>query len=167
MRKTAILTSVAGLFLLTAPAAFAQDPAPQTPPADPAASQSETVSLQPGATVKGSDGSTLGTLEGAQNGASGQEITVRGSDGQLRGVPVAGLTQNGADVVVAWSSSQFTAAPAIGAATSPAPATEPAPTPSEGPPPAPANDPVATPEPVEPASPPATETAPAPTEPQS
>lgn len=164
MRKTAILTSVAGLFLLTAPAAFAQDPAPQTPPADPAASQSQTVSLQPGATVKGSDGSTLGTLEGAQNGASGQEITVRGSDGQLRGVPVAGLTQNGSDVVVAWSSSQFTAAPAIGGDAS-APATE-TPTPSEGPPPAPANDPTATPEPVEPASPPATETPPAPTTPQ-
>jgi len=166
MRKTAILTSVAGLFLLTAPAAFAQDPAPQTPPTSPEASASQTVSLQPGAMVKGSDGSTLGTLEGAQNGASGQEITVRGSDGKLRGVPVAGLTQNGSDVVVAWSSSQYSAAPEIGGAAS-APSTEPAPTPSEGPPPAPANDPVATPEPVEPASPPATETPPAPTEPQS
>lgn len=124
MRKTALLTGVAGLFLMTAPA-FAQDStAPQTPPApaqaappageQPAAEQPATLTLQPGSDVKGSDGTVLGQLEGARNTESGQELTVRGADGQLRAVPVtAGVRQEGAGVAVGWTSAQFSAAPSI------------------------------------------------------
>ena len=67
MRKTALLTGVAGLFLMTAPA-FARD------------------------------GTVLGQLEGARKTEAGQELTVRGTDGLLRGVPVSGgVRQDGAD----------------------------------------------------------------------
>ncbi|GAA0646679.1 superoxide dismutase [Brevundimonas lenta] len=115
MRKTALLTGVAGLFLMTAPA-FAQDStAPQTPApaAAPAAEQPQSLTLQPGATVRGADGSELGKLEGVRQTEAGQELTVRGADGALRGVPVAGISQQGADVAVAWNNSQYLAAPAI------------------------------------------------------
>lgn len=152
IRKTALLAGIAGL-MLTAPAAFAQDatsaPAPaQTAPAAPAA-QPGTLQLQPGSDVKGSDGSVLGKLEGVRSNAAGdQELTVRGADGQLRGVPLAGLKQEGAGVSVAWTTAEYTAAPAIaGDAAAPAPAAAPA---SE------ATDPTAT-EPMAP------ETAPEPT----
>lgn len=114
MRKTALLTGVAGLFLMTAPA-FAQDStAPQTLPgqaAEQAAQQQLT--LQPGAIVRDSAGTELGRLEGVRNGAAGQELTVRGSDGQLRGVPIGGIRQEGDAVVVDFSSGDFLAAPAI------------------------------------------------------
>src|SRR5690606_36316335 len=116
MRKTVLLTGAAGLLLMTAPA-FAQDTAPQTPPppteaAPPA--QPQSLSLTPGASVKGSDGTELGKLEGARNTPAGQELTIRGADGQLRAVPVCGgVSQNGADIVVGWSSAQFQAPPAI------------------------------------------------------
>lgn len=120
MRKTTLLTGVAGLFLMTAPA-FAQDgTAPQTPPAPaetatpPAAEQPATLTLQPGSDVKGSDGAVLGQLEGARNTEAGQELTVRGPDGQLRGVPVSGgVRQDGDGVAVGWTSAQFSAAPSI------------------------------------------------------
>lgn len=122
MRKTALLTGVAGLFLMTAPA-FAQDstapqtqepaPAPAAAAAQPAAEQ-PTLTLQPGSDVKGSDGAVLGQLEGARNTEAGQELTVRGADGQLRGVPVSGgVRQDGAGVAVGWTSAQFAAAPSI------------------------------------------------------
>ena len=115
MRKTALLTGVAGLLLMTAPA-FAQDStAPQTqdPAPAPAAAQ-PTLTLQPGSAVKGSDGTVLGQLEGARNTEAGQELTVRGADGQLRGVPVSGgVRQDGAGVAVGWTSAQFAAAPSI------------------------------------------------------
>jgi len=125
MRKTALLTGVAGLFLMTAPA-FAQDStAPQTPPAPaeqaaaPAPTQSLT--LQPGSDVKGSDGAVLGKLEGARNTEAGQELTVRGADGALRGIPVSGgVRQDGAGVAVGWTSAQFSAAAAIEGDASPA-----------------------------------------------
>jgi hypothetical protein len=117
MRKTALLTSVAGLLLMTAPA-FAQDSTatPQTPaPASPpAAEQPHALELQPGSDVKGSDGTVLGKLEGARNTPAGQELTVRGPDGVLRGVPVSGgVHQDGPGVAVGWTGAQFTAAPAI------------------------------------------------------
>ncbi|MDP3080065.1 MAG: superoxide dismutase [Brevundimonas sp.] len=119
MRKTALLTGVAGLFLMTAPA-FAQDStAAQTP--DPAVQaaplapeQPQTLTLQPGSDVKGSDGAVLGQLEGARNTEAGQELTVRGPDGQLRGVPVSGgVRQEGEGVAIGWTSAQFAAAPSI------------------------------------------------------
>jgi hypothetical protein len=119
MRKTAPLTGVAGLLLMTAPA-FAQDgTAPQTPPAPaeaapPAAEQPQNLTLQPGSDVKGSDGAVLGQLEGARNTPAGQELTVRGPDGQLRGVPVSsGVRQEGEGVAVGWTSAQFASAPSI------------------------------------------------------
>ncbi|WGM48965.1 hypothetical protein KOAAANKH_03880 [Brevundimonas sp. NIBR10] len=130
IRKTALLTSIAGLMLTAAPV-LAQEamtppaptspqtqPAPaQTPPAPAAAApaaQPATLQLQPGSDVKGSDGTVLGKLEGARNNDAGaQELTVRGADGQLKGVPLGGLRQDGAGVVVGWTSTEFTAAPAI------------------------------------------------------
>ncbi|MGZ9100542.1 MAG: superoxide dismutase [Brevundimonas sp.] len=119
MRKTALLTGVAGLFLMTAPA-FAQDStAPQTPPAPAeaaaqAAEQPQTLTLQPGSDVKGSDGAVLGQLEGARNTEAGQELTVRGADGALRGIPVSGgVRQDGEGVAVGWTNAQFSAAAAI------------------------------------------------------
>jgi len=119
MRKTALLTGVAGLFLMTAPA-FAQDStATQTPPApaeaaQPADAQPATLTLQPGSDVQGSDGMVLGQLEGARNTEAGQELTVRGPDGQLRAVPVsAGVRQEGDGVAVGWTSAQFASAPSI------------------------------------------------------
>lgn len=157
MRKTALLTSVAGLLLMTAPA-FAQDTAPQTPPpgSPPAAEQPASLTLNPGQTVRGSDGAELGKLVGARNTPAGQELVVRGSDGQLRGVPTAGIAQQGSDITVSVSSGQFQSAPAITDAETP---------PSEGPPP-PAAEPAepAEPaeEPAEPAPPPAEPTAPPP-----
>jgi len=127
MRKTALLTGVAGLFLMTAPA-FAQDgTAPQTPPtaatveAPAAAQATQNLTLQPGSDVKGSDGATLGQLEGARNTETGQELTVRGADGALRGIPVSGgVRQDGAGVAVGWTSAQFSAAAAISDDASPA-----------------------------------------------
>jgi hypothetical protein len=133
MRKTALLTGVAGVLLMAAPA-FAQDGTPaQTPPAPPAGEQAApeqpaTLTLQPGADVKGSDGTVLGQLEGARNTEAGQELTVRGPDGQLRGVPVSGgVRQEGEGVAVGWTSAQFSAAPAI--ADEAAPVAEPSATP--------------------------------------
>lgn len=117
IKKTALMSGIASAMLIAAPA-FAQD-VPQTQdPAQqpPAAEQPQSVTLQPGATVKGSDGATLGTLVGAHVGASGQqELTVRGSDGQVRSVPLAGLTQQGADVVVGWTAQEFQASPPVAA----------------------------------------------------
>ena len=175
MRKTALLTGVAGLFLMTAPA-FAQDStAPQTPaPASPpAAEQPRTLELQPGSNVTGSDGTVLGALEGVRDGPGGQELTVRGPDGALRGVPTAGgVEQDGPGVKVGWTSSQFSAAPAIGTPAEPAapastepstdetltpdPMTGPTPPPEASPPVAPSEAPTA----AEPTAPPSPEPAP-------
>lgn len=128
IRKTVLLAGVAAALLTAAPA-FAQD-APLAPPAAEAQTQGS-IQLQPGSSVKGSDGTVLGTLEGVQSNAAGeQELTVRGADGDLRGVPLGGLTQQGADVVVGISSAEFSTAPVVEEA---APATTDgmAPTPSD------------------------------------
>lgn len=153
MRKTALLTGVAGLFLMTAPA-FAQDStAQQTPPtaAPPASEQPQSLSVRPGMTVRGSDGSELGKLEGVRDVPGGQEITVRGADGQLRGVPTRGLGQAGDALTAAWSNSQFLAAPAIADAPAAPPATEPVPAPP--PPTSPTPDQPPAPDPMNPANP--------------
>lgn len=168
---------------MTAPA-FAQDStAPQTaaPASPPAAEQSRTLQLQPGSPVTGSDGATLGTLEGVRSGPSGQELTVRGPDGVLRGVPTSGgVEQEGTGVKVGWTAGQFSSAPAIGAPAEPATPAQPAEpaapgepgepaTPAEPAPPAePATPPEASapvtapepPTPAEPTPPPAPEPAP-------
>lgn len=116
IRKTVLMAGVAAALFTAAPA-LAQDAtaptAPQTPPAAQAQAQGS-LQLQPGSSVKGSDGAVLGTLEGVQTNAAGeQELTVRGSDGALRGVPLGGLTQQGADVMVGWTATEFGAAPAV------------------------------------------------------
>ena len=130
IRKTVLLAGVTAALFTAAPA-LAQD-APAAPPVPAAQAQaSGSIQLQPGSSVKGSDGSVLGTLEGVQSNASGeQELTVRGSDGNLRGVGLAGLTQQGADVVVGVSAAEFNTSPVVEDA---APATTDgmAPTPSE------------------------------------
>lgn len=153
IRKTALLTGIAGLMFAAAPA-FAQDamsPAPTTQTAAPAPAaapaQPGTLSIQPGSDVKGSDGTVLGKLEGVQNNAAGeQELTVRGADGVLRGVPLGGLKQDGTGVAVAWTTAEYSAATAIAEPAKPAaPATDAAPTdPAAAPP---AAEPAATPEP--------------------
>ena len=128
IRKTALLTGIAGAFLIAAPA-FAQDATtPQTPepaPAEAAPAQPQSLTLTPGATVKSADGSELGKLVGAQNGAAGQELTVRGADGSVRPVPVAGIRQDGDAIVVNASLADFQAAAPIGGE-APAEATPPA-----------------------------------------
>ena len=173
IRKTTLLTGIAATLLMSAPA-FAQDamspapqePATQTPPAATPA-QSGAIQLSPGASVKGSDGSTLGTLEGVQNNAAGeQELTVRGTDGQLRGVPLGGLTQQGADVVVAWTSAEYTAAPAIADAASPAPSATPPASPDQMAAPPASDDAMTPPTPTDPATAPDGSTPPT-SEPQS
>lgn len=137
IRKTVLLAGVAAALLTTAPA-LAQD----APAATAEAQAQGSIQLQPGSNVKGSDGAVLGTLEGVQSNAAGeQELTVRGSDGNLRGVPLGGLTQQGADVVVGWSSAEFNTAPVVEEAAPPAtdgvtptpgdPAPNPAPVPGE------------------------------------
>jgi len=145
--KTALLAGAAAAFLTAAPA-LAQEAAPaaQDPAAAPAAAQ-PSLSLTPGTTVQGPDGE-LGKLEGVQNNAEGrQELTVRGADGQLRAVPLGGIHQEGANVVVAYTKAEFDAAAPIPGAP-PAPTAEPTPA-----------DPLAEPtteptEPTEPTTPP-------------
>lgn len=116
IRKTALLTGIAGALFIAAPA-FAQDATtPQTPepaPAEAAAAQPQSLTLTPGATVKSADGSEIGKLVGVQNGANGQELTVRTTDGQVRPVPLAGIRQDGSDIVVDASASDVQSAPPI------------------------------------------------------
>lgn len=176
IRKTCLLSGIAALTLMAAPA-FAQDamsPAPmaptQTPAAAPApAPASGTMQLSPGSEVKGSDGTVLGKLEGVRTVDGAQELTVRGMDNQLRGVPLGGIKQEGAGVVVGWSSTEYMAAPTIeGAAPAPAAApvpasATPAPADSAGSPPAAA--PTSAPGPVAPAPTPTLPEEPATTEP--
>ena len=116
IRKTALLTGIAGALFIAAPA-FAQDATtPQTPepaPAEAAAAQPQSLTLTPGSTVKGSDGAEIGKLVGVQNGANGQELTVRTTDGQVRPVPLAGIRQDGSDIVVDASASDVQSASPI------------------------------------------------------
>ncbi len=128
IRKTALLTGIAGAFLIAAPALAQDATTPQTPEpatAEAAAAQPQSLTLTPGTVVKSADGSELGKLVGAQNGPSGQELTVRGADGSVRPVPVAGIRQDGDAIVVNASLSDFQTAAPI-AAEAPAEATPPA-----------------------------------------
>ena len=128
MRKTALLTGVAGLFLMSAPA-FAQDgTAPQTPPSS-ATTEAPTLSLQPGATVRGSDGE-LGVLVGARLNGGRQQLTVRGADGVVRAVPIDGIRQEGDVVVVDFTLEQYGAADTVTQPATPATPAEPAVTPA-------------------------------------
>nr|WP_314433052.1 hypothetical protein [uncultured Brevundimonas sp.] len=122
--KNILLASSAVAFMTAAPA-MAQDTPPPAPA--PAAAQAPSLTLTPGATVRGADGE-LGKLEGVQTNAEGkQELTVRGADGQVRGVPLAGIRQDGADVVVGFTKAEYdAAAPVAGAPAANPPAAEPA-----------------------------------------
>lgn len=132
MRKTALLTGVAGLFLMTAPA-FAQDAnasaTAQTQASATAQAQPRQLTLQPGTTVTGSDGTAFGKLEGVRTNAAGeQELTVRGEDGQVRAVALGGIKQEGDGVVVGWTASEWGSAEIVTDAAAPAtPATPAAP----------------------------------------
>lgn len=131
MRKTALLSGVAGLFLLSAPA-FAQDgTAPQTPPAaaPTATTQAPTLSLQPGMTVRGADGE-LGVLVGARTHAGAQQLTVKGADGSVRAVPITGIRQEGEDVVVDFTVEQYAGAETVTQPATPATPAEPGVTPA-------------------------------------
>jgi hypothetical protein len=128
IRKTALLTGIAGAFLFAAPVLAQDATTPQTPepaPAEAPAAQPQSLTLTPGATVKSADGTELGKLVGAQNGAAGQELTVRGADGSVRPVPVAGIRQEGDAIVVNASLADFQSAAPIGGE-APAEATPPA-----------------------------------------
>jgi hypothetical protein len=127
MRKTALLSGVAGLFLMTAPA-FAQDStATQSPPA--ATTEAPTLSLQPGATVRGADGE-LGTLVGARLNGGRQQLTVQGADGLVRAVPIDGIRQEGDVVVVDFTLEQYNAADTVTQPATPATPAEPGVTPA-------------------------------------
>lgn len=174
MRKTALLSGVAGLLLVTAPA-FAQDgTAPQTPPSatPPAATPpaetpqaqpapAPTLSLTPGAAVRGPDGQ-LGVLVGARTHEGRQQLTVRGEDGTVRAVPIDGIRQDGQDVVVDFTLEQFGSAEAVAQPAMPAEPAEPGVTPATPATPAVPPEPMtpsdeADPEPMErPVSPPPT-----------
>jgi hypothetical protein len=135
IRKTALLTGIAGAFLIAAPVLAQDATTPQTPEpatAEAAAAQPQSLTLTPGTVVKSADGSELGKLVGAQNGSSGQELTVRGADGSVRPVPVAGIRQDGDAIVVNASLSDFQAASPI-AGEAPAAATPPVDTPDTPP----------------------------------
>ncbi|MBW8305068.1 MAG: hypothetical protein K0M78_14325, partial [Brevundimonas sp.] len=138
MRKTALLSGVAGLFLMTAPAIAQDGTTPQTPPAatPPAAAEpaqtAPTLTLQPGMTVRGGDGD-LGVLVGARTNAGSQQLIVQGADGTARAVPIDGIRQDGEVVVVAFTVEQFNAAETVtapAAPATPAPSAEPAVTPA-------------------------------------
>lgn len=134
-RKTALLTAAAVLAVSTAPAlasTLVQDPAAQTPPAQtqpapasaaPAQTPQDpgSLTLQPGAEVEASDGAVLGKLEGVITVDGAQQLTVRGADGVVKGVPLAGLQPSGAGVSVGMTAAEFQAAAAVEAeASSPA-----------------------------------------------
>jgi hypothetical protein len=118
IRKTALLTSVAGALMFAAPA-FAQeapieDPMAQAPVEQPAAEPEANGTVEPGAEVRAADGASLGILEGAGVDASGQQtLQIRSADGQLREAPIDGAGLDNGAVVLAWTEAEFEAAPAV------------------------------------------------------
>lgn len=162
MRKTALLTGVAGLFLMTAPAIAQDGTAPQTPPATPPGQEARpaALTLSPGMTVRGSDGD-LGVLVGARTHAGAQQLTVEGADGTARAVPITGIRQEGDVVVVDFTLEQFATAEAVTTPATPATPAEPGVTPATPATPAvpgvPAPPPTIPPDPADDANPPPTE----------
>ena len=115
IRKTALLSGIAGTLLFAAPALAQEAPqdASAAAPAAQEAAQPQSLTLNPGAVVKSADGTELGQLVGVQNGASGQELTVRGADGSVRPVSVAGIKQDGTGVIVDATAADFQSATPI------------------------------------------------------
>ncbi|MFN4296135.1 MAG: superoxide dismutase [Brevundimonas sp.] len=123
IRKTALLTGVAGALMFAAPALAQEiptdDPMAQAPVEQPMAEPEASGSVAPGAEVRAADGATLGILEGAGVDASGQQtLQIRTADGQLREAPIDGAGLDGGAVVLAWTAAEFEAAPAVTDATS-------------------------------------------------
>lgn len=110
--KTSLLTAAAFLALGAAPALAQDMPTQDTPPASQPAAPGA-LTLQPGSDVKGSDGAVLGKLEGVTTVSGAQQLSVRGADGVVRGVPLAGLQPDGAGVKVGMTSAEFQAAAAV------------------------------------------------------
>ena len=79
--------------------------------------------LERGAVVRSADGAELGRLEGRRTNDGVPEIVVRGADGQLRGIPAAAVTIDGAELRAGWSVAQFQGAPPLLPAAVGAPAT--------------------------------------------
>lgn len=131
MTRSMLLGGAALALAVSAPA-LAQDARdPMTPAPAAEAQAQQTLTLQPGARVLGSDGAPLGTLEGVRTDDSGaQQLTVRGADGQIRGVPVNGIAQQGADITVGLSSSDFGSTEVIAEGDAEAAAMAPTPTPT-------------------------------------
>lgn len=112
IRSNALLAGLAGAFVFAAPA-FAQDATSTSPAAAEQPAQPSSLTLTPGSTVKSKDGTELGKLVGVQAGSTGQELTVRGADGQVRPVAVAGIEAQGSDIIVNATMADFQAATAI------------------------------------------------------
>lgn len=109
IRKTALLYSMTGALMIAAPA-FAQEQTQDLtspPAAAQTAAEPQSLTLTPGSIVKSADGTELGKLVGARNGASGQELTVRGADGTVRPVALNGIRQDGSDIVVDATLSEY------------------------------------------------------------
>ena len=101
--KTAFLAGAAAVLMTSAPALAQDAPASASPEAS--AAQPQSLTLTPGATVKGSDGAENGRLVGVQNNATGeQELTVRGADGQVRAVPLPGIPRTAR---TSWSAGRW------------------------------------------------------------
>jgi len=113
--KNALLAGLAGAFVFAAPALAQETPAQDasTPTAAEQPAQPSSLTLTPGSSVKSKDGTELGKLVGVQAGASGQELTVRGADGQVRGVAVSGIEAQGSDIMVDATMADFQAAAPI------------------------------------------------------
>ncbi|MFN3537312.1 MAG: hypothetical protein ACK4Y4_07710 [Brevundimonas sp.] len=123
IRKTALLTSVAGALMFAAPALAqdfpTEDPMAQAPIEQPAVEAEASGTVEPGAEVRAADGASLGILEGAGVDASGQQtLQIRTADGQLREAPIDGAGLDNGAVVLAWTEAEFEAAPAVTDATS-------------------------------------------------
>lgn len=112
--KNALLAGLAGAFVFAAPA-LAQDAASTAPAAAEQPAQPSSLTLTPGSSVKSKDGTELGKLVGVQAGSTGQELTVRGADGQVRPVAIAGIEAQGSDIMVDATMADFQAATAIAA----------------------------------------------------
>jgi hypothetical protein len=131
MTRSMLLGGAALALAFSAPALAqdARDPMSPAPAAE--ARTQQTLTLQPGARVLGSDGAPLGTLEGVRTDDAGaQQLSVRGPDGQIRGVPVDGIAQQGADITVGLSSAEFGSAEIIAEGDAETPAMAPTPTPT-------------------------------------
>lgn len=127
-RTLVAAASLALAALVAAPAALA---APLPAMMQDAEAPPPPINLEPGAPVKGKDGTILGHLQDVQvNAAGAQELLVRGADRRLRAVPLNGIRQDGVGVAVDWTQRDFQAATPIEEAPRPA---APAPSPSAAP----------------------------------